>query len=40
VNPTYSWLTQDSFSDFEWLVFLDSTTYPLGAQPLSDWGAG
>jgi erythromycin esterase len=39
-NPTYSWLTPDSFSDFEWLVFLDSTTYPRGAQPLSDWDAG
>jgi erythromycin esterase len=40
LNPTYSWLTPDSFSDFEWLVFLDSTTYPRGARPLSDWDAG
>jgi erythromycin esterase-like protein len=38
LNPTYYWLTPESFSDFEWLMFLESTTYPRGAQPLSDWG--
>jgi hypothetical protein len=38
LNPTYYWLTPESFSDFEWLLFLESSTYPRGAQPLSDWG--
>jgi erythromycin esterase len=37
LNPTYAWLTPDSFSDFEWLVFLASTTYPRGALSLTDW---
>ncbi len=40
LNPTYSWLTPASFSDFEWLVFLDSTTYPRGGPSLTDWNAG
>jgi erythromycin esterase len=40
LNPTYAWLTPDSFSDFEWLVFLDSTTYPRGGPSLTDWTAG
>jgi erythromycin esterase len=39
LNPTYGQLTQESFADFEWLVFLDSTTYPRGAPPLTDWSA-
>jgi erythromycin esterase len=37
LNPTYSWLTRDSFSDFEWLVFLDDATYPRGAPSLTSW---
>jgi erythromycin esterase-like protein len=40
LNPTYAPLTPESFADFEWLVFLDSTTYPRGAPPLTDWNAG
>jgi hypothetical protein len=40
LNPTYSWLTLHSFSDFEWLVFLDATTYPRGGPSLTDWNAG
>jgi erythromycin esterase len=39
LNPTYGQLTPESFADFEWLVFLDSTTYPPGAPPLTDWNA-
>ena len=39
LNPTYAPLTPESFADFEWLVFLDSTTYPRGAPPLTDWNA-
>jgi erythromycin esterase-like protein len=38
LNPTYSWLTPDSFSDFEWLVFLASTSYPRGGPSLTSWG--
>jgi erythromycin esterase-like protein len=37
LNPTYSWLTPESFSDFDWLLFLDSTTYPRGGPSLTDW---
>jgi hypothetical protein len=40
LNPTYAWLTPGSFADFEWLVFLDSTTYPRGGPSLTDWHAG
>ncbi len=39
LNPTYAWLTLDSFSDFEWLVYLDSTRYPRGGPSLTDWSA-
>ena len=39
LNPTYGPLTPESFADFEWLAFLDSTTYPRGAPPLTDWNA-
>ncbi len=39
LNPTYGPLTAESFADFEWLVFLDSTTYPRGAMPLTSWNA-
>ena len=37
LNPTYSWLTSASFTDFEWLVFLPTTTYHRGGLPLTDW---
>ncbi len=40
LNPTYSWLTRDSFSDFDWIVFLGSTAYPRGGPSLTDWGTG
>jgi erythromycin esterase len=40
LNPTYGMLSPASFSDFEWLVVLDSTTYPRGSPPLTDWTAG
>lgn len=40
LNPTYSWLTPESFSDFDLLVFLDSTTYPRGSPSLTDWNSG
>ena len=39
LNPTYGPLTPESFTDFEWLVFLKFTTYPRGAPPLTDWNA-
>jgi erythromycin esterase-like protein len=39
LNPTYGQLTPENFADFEWLVFLDSTTYPRGALPLTNWTA-
>jgi erythromycin esterase len=39
-NPTYAPLTADSFNDFDGIVFFDSTRYPRGAPPLSDWDAG
>lgn len=39
LNPTYHWLSPASFSDFEWLVFLDSTTYPRGGPSLTNWNA-
>jgi erythromycin esterase-like protein len=39
LNPTYYWLTPESFSDFEWLVFLDATSYPRGAPSLANWNA-
>lgn len=39
LNPTYYWLTPESFSDFEWLVFLESTTYPRGGPSLTNWNA-
>jgi erythromycin esterase-like protein len=34
-NPTYFPLTPQSFTDFHWLAFLDSTTYSRGGPPLS-----
>ena len=40
LNPTYAPLTLDSFSDFDWLVFVDATTYPRGLPPLTAWSAG
>ena len=36
-NPTYAALTADSFNDFDCIVFFDSTRYPRGAPPLTDW---
>jgi len=39
LNPTYGQLAPESFADFEWLVFLDSATYPRGALPLTNWNA-
>ena len=39
LNPTYYWLTPASFSDFEWLVFLEATTYPRGGPSLTNWNA-
>jgi erythromycin esterase len=40
LNPTYSRLSAQSFIDFDWVVFLGSTTYPRGARPLTDWNSG
>jgi erythromycin esterase-like protein len=40
LNPTYGQLTAESFTDFDWLVVFDSTAYPRGAAPLSNWNAG
>ncbi len=40
LNPTYAWLTPASFFDFDWLAFLDSTTYPRGGPSLTDWNTG
>jgi erythromycin esterase len=37
LNPTYGQLTAESLTDFEWLVFLDSSMYPRGALPLTSW---
>jgi len=33
-NPTYSALTPESFTDFDWLAVLHSTTYNRGGPPL------
>ena len=38
LNPTYAPLTQASFEDFEYLLFLESTSYPRGGPSLTDWG--
>jgi len=40
LNPTYSPLSPASLTDWDWLVFLRSTTYPRGAPPLTSWQAG
>jgi hypothetical protein len=34
-NPTYFALTAQSFTDFDWLAVLDSTTYNRGGRPLA-----
>ena len=39
LNPTYYTLTPGSFSEFDALVFLASTSYPRGAPPLTSWNA-
>ena len=38
-NPSYSALTPQSITDFDWLIVLDSTTYSRGGWPLEDMGA-
>ena len=40
LNPTYYVLTPSSFTEFDALVFLASTAYPRGAEPLTAWNAG
>jgi erythromycin esterase len=37
LNPTYFTLTASSFEEFDALVFLPTTSYPRGAEPLSSW---
>jgi erythromycin esterase len=39
LNPTYFALTPQSLTDFDWLAFLDSTTYQRGGPPLKAWDA-
>lgn len=39
LNPTYFALTPKSFTDFDWLAVLDSTTYQRGGPPLKAWDA-
>jgi erythromycin esterase len=39
LNPTYFPLTPQSLTDFDWLAFLDSTTYQRGGPPLQAWHA-
>jgi erythromycin esterase-like protein len=34
-NPTYFALTAESFTDFDWLAVLDTTTYNRGGRPLA-----
>ena len=36
-NPTYFPLTPQSFTDFDWLAVLDSTTYNRGGPSLQEW---
>ncbi len=36
-NPTYFALTPQSFTEFDWLAVLDSTTYQRGGPPLQAW---
>ncbi len=38
-NPSYFALTPQSFTDFDWLAVLDSTTYNRGGPPLQQWVA-
>jgi hypothetical protein len=40
LNPTYGALSPESFTDVDWLMFLESTTYPRGAPSLTSWNAG
>jgi erythromycin esterase len=39
-NPTYFPLTAQSFTDFEWLAIVNSTTYQRGGPPLQAWDTG
>ena len=36
-NPTYTPLTADCFTNFDWLVALDAVTYQRGGLPLQTW---
>lgn len=36
-NLTYTALTPQSFTDFDWLIFLESTRYNRGGPVLQDW---
>ncbi len=38
-NPTYFALTSHCFTEFDWLVVLDSTAYNRGGPPLQTWDA-
>jgi erythromycin esterase-like protein len=38
-NPTYSALTPESLTDFDWLAVLYSTAYNRGGPPLQEWEA-
>jgi erythromycin esterase len=39
-NQSYKGLTSQSFTDFDWLAFLDSTAYSRGGPPLQQGDAG
>lgn len=39
LNPTYWVLGRESFTDVDWLVFLESTKYPRGAPSLTSWNS-
>lgn len=40
INQTYAALKPQSFTDFDWLAVLDSTTYNRGGPPLQLWDGG
>lgn len=37
LNPTYWVLSPNTLTDVDWLIFLESTSYPRGAPSLSNW---
>lgn len=39
-NPTYLPFTPQSFTDFDWLVIFDSTSYTRGGPSLQEWDTG